>query len=123
MNQPEEGRERLEAVQRHGIRVALDDFGTGYSSLSHLERFPIDILKIDRAFVDRLHHDRRSRQLTESIVNLAHALEMQVVAEGIEAVEQAVILTELGVDAAQGFHFARPMTVDALRRLDDIAEA
>ena len=123
MNQPEEGRERLEALQRHGIRVALDDFGTGYSSLSHLERFPIDILKIDRAFVDRLHHDRRSRQLTESIVNLAHALEMQVVAEGIEAVEQAVILTELGVDAAQGFHFARPMTVEALRRLDDVAEA
>ena len=95
----------------------------GYSSLSHLERFPINILKIDRAFVDRLHHDRRSRQLTESIVNLAHALDMQVVAEGIEEAEQAVILTELGVDAAQGFHFARPMTVEALRRLDDVAEA
>jgi diguanylate cyclase (GGDEF)-like protein len=122
MNQPEAGRERLEALQRRGIRVALDDFGTGYSSLSHLERFPINMLKIDRAFVDRLHHDRRSRQLTESIVNLAHTLDMQVVAEGIEAVEQAEILTAIGVDAAQGFHFARPMTADALRSLDDVDE-
>jgi EAL domain-containing protein (putative c-di-GMP-specific phosphodiesterase class I) len=116
MRQPELGRARLEQFRRHGIRVALDDFGTGYSSLSHLESFPIDILKIDRAFVDRLHHDGRSRQLTASIVGLAHALQLEVVAEGIEAIEQATILAEMGVDAAQGFHFARPMPADALRR-------
>ena len=123
MNEPEMSRHRLESLRSHGIRVALDDFGTGYSSLAQLERFPVDILKIDRGFVDRLHHDRRNRQLTESVVKLAHALDMSVVAEGVEEQEQATILASMGVEAAQGFHFARPMTIEALRRLDDITEA
>jgi len=109
-----------------GVRIALDDFGTGYSSLSHLRRFPIDILKIDRSFVDGIDGaDQDERALVRSIVRLAHSLRLETVAEGIERPEQLVPLRALGVRFGQGFHFARPMDAasmaDYLRRAASLA--
>ncbi|HET9879290.1 MAG TPA: EAL domain-containing protein [Candidatus Limnocylindria bacterium] len=93
-----------------GVRIALDDFGTGYSSLSHLRRFPIDVLKIDRSFVDGIDgDDEGERALVRSIIRLAHSLDLETVAEGIERQEQGMRLRALGVRYGQGFHYARPM--------------
>jgi EAL domain-containing protein (putative c-di-GMP-specific phosphodiesterase class I) len=98
-----------------GIRIALDDFGTGYSSLSHLRRFPIDVLKIDRSFVDGIDgHDQGERALVRSIIRLARSLDLEIVAEGVERHGQAVGLTALGARLAQGFYFARPMESAAI---------
>ena len=97
-----------------GVRIALDDFGTGYSSLSHLRRFPIDVLKIDRSFVDGIDRGARDeRTLVRSIVRLAHSLKLETVAEGVERNEQVVQLRAIGAKMGQGFYFARPMEADA----------
>ncbi|MGH2446503.1 MAG: putative bifunctional diguanylate cyclase/phosphodiesterase [Candidatus Limnocylindria bacterium] len=101
-----------------GVRIALDDFGTGYSSLSHLRRFPIDILKIDKSFVDGIDgEDRDERALVRSIVRLAHSLKLETVAEGVERPEQLDVLRALGAGMGQGYHFARPMDATSVRRL------
>jgi EAL domain-containing protein (putative c-di-GMP-specific phosphodiesterase class I) len=103
-----------------GVRLALDDFGTGYSSLSYLRQFPLDILKIDRAFVSNLERDRTSQVIVRAVIELAHGLHMSVVAEGVETSEQHQQLSVLGSDSCQGYYFARPMpadTVDELVRL------
>jgi diguanylate cyclase (GGDEF)-like protein/PAS domain S-box-containing protein len=97
-----------------GVRIALDDFGTGYSSLSHLRRFPIDVLKIDRSFVDGIDRGARDeRTLVRSIVRLAHSLKLETVAEGVERNEQLVQLRAIGAKMGQGYYFARPMEADA----------
>jgi EAL domain-containing protein (putative c-di-GMP-specific phosphodiesterase class I) len=97
-----------------GVRIALDDFGTGYSSLSHLRRFPIDVLKIDRSFVDGIDRGARDeRTLVRSIVRLAHSLKLETVAEGVERNEQVVQLRAIGAKMGQGFYFGRPMAADA----------
>jgi len=93
-----------------GVRVHVDDFGTGYSSLEALHRFPIDALKIDRSFVARLETDPRSRELVSTIIMMAHGLEIDVIAEGIETREQQRMLMDLGCQRAQGYLFARPLT-------------
>jgi diguanylate cyclase (GGDEF)-like protein len=92
-----------------GVRIALDDFGTGYSSLSYLNQFPVDIVKIDRSFVKNLGSDRVSNIIATAVVQLAHALDMTVVAEGIETEQQHHAVAALGCDAAQGFYYAPPM--------------
>jgi diguanylate cyclase (GGDEF)-like protein len=97
-----------------GVRVALDDFGTGYSSLAYLLRFPVDIVKIDRAFVVGLARDRASQLLVSAVIDLAHGLEMTVVAEGVETSEQHHELMRLGCDSCQGFYFASPMVAPDL---------
>ena len=100
-----------------GVMIALDDFGTGYSSLSYLNQFPVDIVKIDRTFVANLGHDSTSEIIVTAVVQLAHALHMSVIAEGIETIEQHRKVTALGCDSSQGFFFAQPMAatkVDAL---------
>ena len=98
-----------------GIRIALDDFGTGYSSLSHLRRFPIDVLKIDRSFVDDIDgEDQGERALVRSIIRLARSLDLEIVAEGVERHGQVVGLTALGARLAQGFYFGRPMESAAI---------
>ena len=105
----------IAALKALGVRIALDDFGTGYSSLSHLRRFPIDILKIDRSFVEGIDgDDRDGRILVQSIVRLAHSLRLETVAEGIERPEQMVRLRAIGVTLGQGFLFAQPMASDVL---------
>jgi diguanylate cyclase (GGDEF)-like protein/PAS domain S-box-containing protein len=99
----------LKEVRAMGVRLAVDDFGTGYSSLSYLKQFPVDVLKIDRAFVDGLPEDRDDVALVEAIVAMAHSLNLQVVGEGVETAEQLAFLRSLGCDLIQGYYFSRPV--------------
>jgi EAL domain-containing protein (putative c-di-GMP-specific phosphodiesterase class I) len=104
---------RLRAL---GIRVSLDDFGTGYSSLSYLHKFPIDTLKIDREFAAKLG-DRESREIVRTIVTLARNLGMQVVAEGIESLEQLNQFRAMECELGQGFLFSQPVDADVAGEL------
>lgn len=102
-----------------GFRIALDDFGTGYSSLSYLSRFPVDIVKIDQSFTRSLAEPMseigdRSRMLIEGIAAISHKMNAKVVAEGVETAEQHRLLAEIGIDYAQGYHFARPQAISDL---------
>jgi EAL domain-containing protein (putative c-di-GMP-specific phosphodiesterase class I) len=105
---------RLDELRSLGVRLAIDDFGTGYSSLSYLERFPVDVLKIDRAFVSGLAVGGDRSVLARAIVELGRALGLDVVAEGIERPDQAARLRELGCRLGQGYLFARPLAPDAM---------
>jgi diguanylate cyclase (GGDEF)-like protein len=100
----------LHRLKELGIRLAIDDFGTGYSSLTSLRQFPLDAIKIDKEFVDELETDNESKAIVEHIINLAHSLDMQAVAEGVETVEQLVRLQDMGCDQAQGFYFWKALT-------------
>ncbi len=102
--------QRLRDLKSLGVRLAMDDFGTGYSSLSYLSRFPVDILKMDRSFVG----SGENVALQSAIIALGASLSLDVIAEGIELVEQERSLQDLGCEIGQGFLFARPMGVDAL---------
>jgi diguanylate cyclase (GGDEF)-like protein/PAS domain S-box-containing protein len=108
---------RLRELKGLGVLLAIDDFGTGYSSLSYLRRFPIDMLKIDKAFVDGIGRGREDTALAHAIVKLSHTLQLHTVAEGIEQASQAVHLAGLGCQDGQGFHFARPMPAAAMTEL------
>lgn len=110
-------RESLHRLRATGVLLSIDDFGTGYSSLSYLQDLPMTELKIDRSFVTRLAGDVRDLHLVEAVLGMARALGLDVVAEGVETVEQRTILRELGCDRAQGFHFARPQTAAVFGRL------
>ena len=98
-----------------GVNVALDDFGVGYSSLSYLERFPIDLLKLDRSFIRDISESDRQLHIVKSVVQMGQALEMQVVAEGVETMEQAHILRNLGCHYAQGYYFSKPVSIKAAK--------
>jgi diguanylate cyclase (GGDEF)-like protein len=98
----------LNALKALGVMIALDDFGTGYSSLSYLKRFPVDVVKIDRAFIADICVEPTSRLIVSAIVELAHSLSMKVVAEGVESVQQREVIQSLDCDAYQGYLFARP---------------
>jgi EAL domain-containing protein (putative c-di-GMP-specific phosphodiesterase class I) len=104
----------LDELRALGVRLSIDDFGTGYSSLAYLRRFPLDALKIDRAFVSGLGEDPDSRAIASAIVELAHALGLEVVAEGVEEEVQVDVLVELGCDRAQGYLFGRPVPAPEL---------
>jgi diguanylate cyclase (GGDEF)-like protein/PAS domain S-box-containing protein len=108
---------RLGALKALGVRLAIDDFGTGYSSLSYLQRFPIDILKIDRAFVKGIAENEDDAALAHTIVQLARTLRLSTVAEGIETFEQLERLRALGCDHGQGYYFARPMLGEQLEEV------
>ena len=99
----------LHALKALGVRLAIDDFGTGFSSLSYLKSFPLDILKIDRKFVAGLHESAGDSAVVASMITLAHALDMKVVAEGTETGQEVETLRHLGCDMAQGFFFAKPL--------------
>jgi len=99
----------LRALKGLGVSLAIDDFGTGYSSLSYLQRFPLDILKVDKSFVDELGVDRGGEEIVAAVVNLAHALGLEVVAEGVETAGQLEVLRSLGCDFAQGYLFSKPI--------------
>jgi EAL domain-containing protein (putative c-di-GMP-specific phosphodiesterase class I) len=105
---------RLHELKGLGIALALDDFGTGYSSLSYLQRFPIDILKIDRSFVEALGSRTDDPVLARAIVALGDTLELRTVAEGIERAEQRAELLALGCELGQGYLFGRPQPPDVL---------
>jgi diguanylate cyclase (GGDEF)-like protein len=100
---------RLAAIKELGVRVAIDDFGTGYSSLAHLQRFPVDALKIDRSFISRLTQNREGETLIRTLVQLGKALAIETLAEGIEQQEELAILRNESCDSGQGFLFARPL--------------
>jgi EAL domain-containing protein (putative c-di-GMP-specific phosphodiesterase class I) len=95
-----------------GIGLAIDDFGTGYSSLAHLRKFPVDTLKIDRSFISGLDGDRDNRAIVTAIIELGHALELSVLAEGVETEAELEVLRELHCDRAQGYWFGRPQPAD-----------
>jgi diguanylate cyclase (GGDEF)-like protein len=98
----------LAALKAIGVQLSIDDFGTGYSSLSYLKRFPVDVLKVDRSFVDGMGTDSEDEAIVTAVVRMAQALGKGVVAEGIENARQLVGLSELGCDAGQGYYFSRP---------------
>jgi EAL domain-containing protein (putative c-di-GMP-specific phosphodiesterase class I) len=107
-------RARLQELKKVGVRIAIDDFGTGYSSLSHLQQFPVDILKIDRSFLHRMHQGQHDTALVRTIISLAKLLSLRTIAEGVEDAHQHQQLRDLGCDSAQGFLFGRPMTVEEI---------
>jgi diguanylate cyclase (GGDEF)-like protein len=122
MQDPEAMVDRLEALKALGIKLAVDDFGTGYSSLAYLKRFPIDVLKIDRAFVTGVANGSQDSAIVQTVVNLARALGLRTTAEGIEERSQWDRLEQLGCDSGQGFIFARPLrpaaVIDLLGRIE-----
>jgi diguanylate cyclase (GGDEF)-like protein/PAS domain S-box-containing protein len=101
--------EKLRAARGRGFRIAIDDFGTGYSSLSYLSRMPLDALKIDRAFVSAMAEDPQQMSIVTMVISLAHALELKVIAEGVETATQAQLLRLLRCDEIQGYLIAKPM--------------
>jgi diguanylate cyclase (GGDEF)-like protein len=105
---------RLEEIKALGVRIAIDDFGTGYASLSHLQRMPVDILKVDRSFVAALDDGDQSRELLKAIMGVAQALSLTVIAEGIETRSQMATITEMGCAMAQGFLMGRPTAAEAI---------
>ena len=107
----------LRALKELGVFLAIDDFGTGYSSLSYLQRFPLDILKVDRMFVHELGQDAGGDEIVSAVISLAHALGLEVVAEGVETEQQLEILQALSCDFAQGYLFSRPVPASELRSL------
>ncbi|HVE46224.1 MAG TPA: EAL domain-containing protein [Acidimicrobiales bacterium] len=109
--------ERLHALKAIGVKLSIDDFGTGYSSLSYLRRLPFDILKIDKLFIDGIAAGHTESAFALAIIKLAQTLGLETVAEGVEHPEQVANLRELGCELAQGFHFAKPLTVDGAEAL------
>ncbi|TLX55864.1 hypothetical protein DN826_09955 [Stutzerimonas nosocomialis] len=116
MRNPETTIDTLNKLAGLGVRASIDDFGTGYSSLLYLKRLPATELKVDRAFVRELSLGSEDSVIVSAIVALAKALDLSIVAEGVETVEQQRFLTELGCDTLQGFLLDRPMTVEQIRR-------
>ena len=100
------------ALRNHGLLVALDDFGTGFASLTHLLSFPVDVIKIDKSFVDKLGSDRASDVIVGAILDIARKLDMKVVAEGIEQASQAQALSKLGCSLGQGYLYSRPASFE-----------
>ncbi|MFN8582968.1 MAG: EAL domain-containing protein [Gemmatimonadaceae bacterium] len=109
--------ERLRQLRALGVRLAIDDFGTRYSSLSHLQKFPVDVLKIDRSFTAGISHDANSAALTKTIIALGNMLTLRTVAEGVETSQQHHRLKELGCGLGQGYLFSHPVDGDTLKRM------
>ena len=107
----------LNELKAHHILVSLDDFGTGYSSLSYLKEFPIDILKIDRSFIQDLENNKEGFEIVKAVVNLAHTLGLSVVAEGIETAAHYECLKQIGCEEGQGYYMEKPIPVDAFLNL------
>lgn len=103
--------EFITKLKQNGFRFALDDFGTGWSSYAYLKWLPIDILKIDGSFIKNLHRDKTDRALAQSICDIGHTMGLKIVAEFVENKEILYILTEMGVDFAQGYHLAKPQNL------------
>lgn len=117
MENPELSAHVLQRLDAAGLRIAVDDFGKGYSSLAYLKHFPVSELKIDQSFVMDAESDPRTARLVSSMVELAHHLGMEAVAEGIEAEGSATLLRDMGCDRAQGYHLGRPMPTEKLLEL------
>ena len=105
--------ETLDRLRALGFRIALDDFGTGYSSLYNIRTFALDVLKIDRSFIDGMPRERESMAIVRSIIHLAQSLGLGVIAEGVETRAQVDLLRVAGASHLQGYHFSRPVTPEA----------
>jgi EAL domain-containing protein (putative c-di-GMP-specific phosphodiesterase class I) len=114
MTDPERAGKVLGRLRELGVRIAVDDYGTGYSALAYLRDLAIDELKIDRSFIDGMGDDPRSAAIVRSTIELAHSLDLEVVAEGVEHEELLAMLVDFGCDYAQGYHFSRPLTAPDL---------
>ena len=112
-----ETRRVIAALQGLGVRVAIDDVGTGHSGLSYMLKLGVDIIKIDKMFIDAIGTDRNSNTIIETLIDLAQNMRMEIIAEGVESFEQVVHLRELGVRAAQGYVFAPPLPGSAFLQL------
>lgn len=119
MQDVQETIDRLQAIHRQGIKISIDDFGTGYSSLSYLKRFPIDILKIDRSFIQDVDSNPEDAAIVNTIIALGKSLNLQLIAEGVERAEQVRFLREQGCYGIQGYFYSRPLSeADLLRYLE-----
>ncbi len=114
MQNPERAEANLKQMKEMGVSISIDDFGTGYSSLAYLKRFPIDTLKIDKSFVRDITFDKGDATIVQTVIAMAEALQLRVIAEGIETQEQHDFLARLGCDEGQGYMYARPMPCDDL---------
>jgi len=117
MGDPDKAVASLRRLKDIGVGISLDDFGTGYSSLSYLKRFPIDVLKIDKSFVDDVTTNANDAAIALSVISLAHNLNMRVIAEGVETREQVQFLSEHGCDEMQGYFYSRPINAEAFTAL------
>lgn len=112
-----EVREKMTALREYGFKISLDDFGTGFSSLSYLNGLPIDTLKIDKSFVDKVSSDASTRIILESIVTMVHKLGYESIAEGIETKEQYHYMKQVGCDIIQGYYYGKPMAAEEIEKL------
>lgn len=117
MRDPVSATEELKAIHALGVRIAIDDFGTGYSSLAYLKRFPLDALKIDRTFVHDITNDSSDAAIVGASISLAHKLNLEVIAEGVETEQQLKFLRANGCDLVQGYYFGRPVPMPELAKL------
>jgi EAL domain-containing protein (putative c-di-GMP-specific phosphodiesterase class I) len=117
MKEPEKLIATLRTLRELGSQVLIDDFGTGYSSLSYIDRLPVDIIKIDRAFVHDLSRERGPSPVVSAVVDMARRLRLKTVAEGVETAAQAAILAEIGCDYAQGYFYSKPVLARHCRSL------
>jgi EAL domain-containing protein (putative c-di-GMP-specific phosphodiesterase class I) len=117
MEDPVRTFEMLDALRQRGLHVYIDDFGTGHSNLGQLKRMPIDALKIDKSFVDDVLTDSDDAEIANAIIRLSHALNLRVVAEGVESVEQVAFLKRQGCDEIQGYVVAKPLPPDKVNLL------
>ncbi|EKT4532957.1 hypothetical protein AYJ70_25765 [Pseudomonas monteilii] len=117
MCDPEAAATTLQALRDLGAQISIDDFGTGYSSLAYLKRFPVDTLKVDRSFVMNIADDHVDQAIVRAVTDMAHSMQLTVVAEGVETAGQAQILQQLNVDLLQGFLYARPLPAEQLGTL------
>jgi EAL domain-containing protein (putative c-di-GMP-specific phosphodiesterase class I) len=104
----------IRRLRDQGVRIAIDDFGTGYSSLSYIRQMSLDLLKIDRSFISGVQTGSTDARLVHAMIEMSHAMDLTVIAEGIETEQDLQVLRELGCDQAQGYHIARPMRATEL---------
>jgi EAL domain-containing protein (putative c-di-GMP-specific phosphodiesterase class I) len=117
MADPSGAVEMLQQIKALGIHLAIDDFGTGYSSLSYLHRFPLDTLKIDRSFISEIRDDGEGMEIARTILPMAINLQLDVVAEGVETIEQVALLRKLHCKYGQGYYFSRPLSAEGTTAL------
>ncbi len=120
MDQNEDLISKIQNIKNMGITISIDDFGTGYSSLSYLKQFPVNALKIDRSFIQNISNEKSGMAMVAAIIKLAHALNLEVVAEGVEELKELQILKEHACKYVQGYYFSKPLNVkDFTKKLED----
>ena len=117
MDDVQQSSETLRLLRAMEVAIAIDDFGTGYCSLSYLKEFPVDMLKIDQSFVRDITCNPQDMEIVNSIITMAHGLDLRVIAEGVETEEQLQLLSDLGCDQIQGYLIGRPLTIEQATEL------